>query len=271
LVATRTCCEDRRAAERAQRGGTQLIVGVDEVGRGAWAGPLVVAAFACLPSEHTEADPSMPQCAGHTQGVGQPHAYPHPEGTRLLHGVRDSKKLTPSRRHRLFGQLTCPEIACDCSHSVADATSLHHRLYAYALVALSVSDVDAVGVHRATRVAMGRAIEQLYCVLAAHGGEAARVGTVYVDGRDLPEARVPWALQAVVGGDDSIPAISAASIIAKVTRDTHMEHLAHAYPQYGWASNKGYGTALHREALKDHGPCMHHRQSFAPIKLQKFA
>ena len=76
--------------------------------------------------------------------------------------------------------------------------------------------------------------------------------------------RIPG--DAVIGGDDKVPAISAASILAKTTRDRIMEELDALYPQYGFARHKGYGTVMHRECLRAHGPCPEHRQSFAPVR-----
>ena len=122
------------------------------------------------------------------------------------------------------------------------------------------AEIDAVNILRATMLAMRRAIL----------GLAVTPGAVQVDGNRLPDLRfngLDIDGEAIVGGDALVPAISAASIIAKTTRDRFMEHIDALYPDYEFARHKGYGTEVHRQRLRDHGPCQQHRRSFAPVRL----
>ena len=180
-----------------------LIAGVDEAGRGPWAGPVVAAAVILR---------------------GQVPA-----------GLDDSKKLSAKRREGLFHALH----DSDCLIGVGQA---------------SVVEIDAINILQATYLAMTRAVDAL--------GEAP--AHVLVDGNRLPKWR--WPASAIVGGDGCEPAISAASIIAKVTRDRIMAELDAAHPGYGWATNQGYGVAAHADALNRLGATPHHRASFAPVR-----
>ena len=180
-----------------------MIAGVDEAGRGPWAGPVVAAAVVL-------------------RGQVPP-------------GINDSKKLSAARRDKLFAALH----ASDAMIGVGQT---------------SVAEIDTLNILQATYLAMTRAVDAL-------GIDPAEI---LVDGNRLPRWR--WPARAIVGGDASVPAIAAASIIAKVTRDRLMAELHSQHPDYGWISNQGYGTAAHAAALKVHGPCVHHRHSFAPIR-----
>jgi len=117
-----------------------------------------------------------------------------------------------------------------------------------------VAEIDDINILQATMLAMVRAVD----------GLAVTPELVLVDGNRLP--RWDYKAQAVVGGDGRISAISAASIIAKVTRDAELAELDTQYPGYGFAAHKGYGTAQHLAALKSLGPCPVHRQSFRPVR-----
>jgi ribonuclease HII len=185
-----------------------IIAGVDEAGRGPWAGPVVAAAVIL-------------------RGV-------------VPAGLDDSKKLSAKRREALFEALQ----ASDCLIGIGQA---------------SVAEIDRINILQATYLAMTRAVEAL----------VEMPGHVLVDGNRLPRWR--WPATAIVGGDGSEPAISAASIIAKVTRDRIMAQLDGQHPGYGWASNQGYGVAAHAEALIRLGATPHHRASFKPVRavLQK--
>ena len=155
-----------------------------------------------------------------------------------IEGVNDSKKLTAARRDRLFDQ-----IHARCSVGVGMAT---------------VEEIDELNILWATMLAMTRAVDAL-------GVEPSEV---LVDGNRCPKWR--YASRAIVGGDALEPAISAASIIAKVTRDRMMMEADALYPGYGWASNKGYGAPVHLEALRRLGPTPLHRRSFAPVSQMTF-
>jgi ribonuclease HII len=180
-----------------------LVAGVDEAGRGPWAGPVVAAAVILR--------------------------------GRVPAGLDDSKRLSARRRGALFA-------------------ALHDSDALIGVGQASVAEIDALNILNATHLAMARAVEGL--------GEDPT--EVLVDGNRLPRWR--WPARAIVGGDALEPAISAASIIAKVTRDAIMAQLDALHPGYGWSSNQGYGTAAHAEALRTLGVTAHHRRSFAPIR-----
>lgn len=154
---------------------------------------------------------------------------------RPIAGLRDSKQLSAAQRERL-----------------ADEIRSHSRAWAVAWA--SVEEIDAINILQASMLAMQRAVEGLAIV----------PGHVKVDGNRCPQLRVP--VEAVVGGDDLVAEISAASILAKTARDALMHELDARYPQYGFAQHMGYGTALHLERLRLHGPCDVHRRSFAPVR-----
>ncbi|MET0361646.1 MAG: ribonuclease HII [Sphingobium sp.] len=155
-----------------------------------------------------------------------------------IEGLDDSKKLSPARRAALEAQI------------------LRHCRYGIGIA--SVEEIDAINILQATMLAMTRAVEAL-C-----GEHDCTPGHVLVDGNRLPQWS--WPATAVVGGDALHDCISAASILAKEARDRMMLAAALDYPHYGWTSNKGYGSAVHMAALRDHGPTPLHRRSFAPVR-----
>ncbi len=156
-----------------------------------------------------------------------------------LPGLTDSKKLTARRREALFAELMADERVCK---SVASA---------------SVAEIDELNILRATHLAMRRAAEGLAATAA--GG----VDFCLIDG--LPVPGFPLPSRALVKGDSRSLSISAASILAKVTRDHSLVELDRLYPQYGFARHAGYGTKAHLEALARYGVTPHHRRSFAPV------
>jgi ribonuclease HII len=125
---------------------------------------------------------------------------------------------------------------------------------AYAVAAVEASEIDATDILRATLRAMTVAVSDL----------APQPDLVLVDGNTLPVLSIP--AQAIVRGDRLVPAISAASILAKVTRDSIMDRWAAQFPAYGFAQHKGYGTAAHLARIAEHGPCAIHRRSFAGVR-----
>ncbi len=197
------------------------LLGADEVGRGCLAGPLVAAAVE-LPLDDS------------------------------LVGVNDSKRLSPSTRVRLAGEIRSGAIACGWSF-------------------VSAARIDAINIRQATLVALRRCIRRATAlavdVAPGPGGTPATTRLVLVDGLDtVPGIDAPQL--ALVGGDGLSRSIAAASIVAKAIRDAFMMRLALDYPEYGFEHNKGYGTPDHLAALRRHGPCPWHRRSFAPIVRQ---
>lgn len=162
----------------------------------------------------------------------------HPD--RPIAGLKDSKKLSAERRDALAGEIRAHALAW----SVAWADP---------------AEIDALNILAATLLAMRRAILALPMV----------PGGVRVDGNRLPDLRFGGtriAGEAIVGGDGSVAEISAASIIAKTTRDRIMVELDRIYPCYEFARHKGYGTEVHRARLREFGPCREHRFTFAPLR-----
>lgn len=149
-------------------------------------------------------------------------------------GLDDSKKLTAARRARLEGEVKA-------------------RALCWGLGVATVEEIDNLNILWATMLAMTRAVDAL-------GRTCAHI---LVDGNRLP--KWDWPATAIVGGDAKCLSIAAASILAKEARDRMMVEAAERYPHYGWASNKGYGSARHLAALRDHGPTPLHRRSFAPV------
>jgi len=185
--------------------GISPIAGVDEAGRGACAGPLVIASVVLN-------DPFAPELAV----------------------VRDSKEIAEAKRDAVF----------DLIHQVAASVSV---------VIVPASEVDSRGVHAANLDGMRRAVQ----------GLSVEPAYVLTDGYEIEGLGVPNL--AVWKGDQVVVSISAASVIAKVTRDRIMREMDLEFPQYGFAGHKGYITAAHTKALNEHGPCEQHRRSFANV------
>jgi ribonuclease HII len=180
------------------------LAGVDEVGRGPLAGEVVAAAV-----------------------MLDPH--------RPIDGLRDSKKLSVSRREEL-------------------AQVIMERALAWSIASASVDEIDELNILQASLLAMHRAVQALN----------PQPEYVLVDGNRLP--RWHYASQAIVRGDDRVPAIAAASILAKVHRDRALIDMETLYPGYGFAAHKGYPTPTHLQALQTLGVTPVHRRSFAPVK-----
>ena len=151
-----------------------------------------------------------------------------------IQGLADSKKLTARQRDKLYDEIRAKALCC----SIAMA---------------SVEEIDQLNILQATMLAMKRAVE----------GLRLKPYKALVDGNRLPILNM--LAEAIVKGDAKVPAISAASILAKVTRDRWCAEYDLQYPQYGFAGHKGYGTAAHLLALREHGACPQHRKSFAPV------
>ena len=188
---------------RVDGGERRVIAGLDEVGRGPLAGPVMAAAVVLL---------------------------------KPLAGLDDSKKLSARRREMLSNALRRPGRAL------------------IGLGAASVAEIDALNILGATMLAMQRALARLPIT----------PDLALVDGNRTPV--LPCPAESVVGGDGRVPAIAAASIVAKVTRDRLMTRLDRRHPGYGWSKNAGYPTTEHRAALLRLGISKHHRRSFGPVK-----
>ena len=187
--------------------GARIVAGVDEAGRGAWAGP-VFAAAVVLPTDERICD--------------------------LLHGVRDSKQMTPRQRERWQG----------CIQSAA---------VAWAVACASRTEIDELGILPATCLAMQRAVQEL-----RNPPQHLLVDYVRIPDCGAPQTALPK-------GDCLCLSIAAASVLAKTARDAFMRALEAQYPGYGFAAHKGYGTARHRTALLELGACQEHRRSFKPV------
>lgn len=187
------------------RQGLGPVAGVDEAGRGACAGPLVVAACVLRPND----------------------------GARLR-GLTDSKLLAPDERERIYDLLL-------------------RRTAGYAVIVVPTAEVDRRGVHVANLEGMRRAV----AALDPHPGY------VLTDGFPVPGLTAPSV--SVVRGDRAAACVAAASVLAKVSRDHLMRELHERFPRYGFADHKGYGTSAHGEKLRQHGPCVEHRWSYANV------
>ncbi len=151
-----------------------------------------------------------------------------------IKGLADSKVLTALRRDKLYDEIRAKALC----FSIAQA---------------SAAEIDEINILQATMLAMKRAVE----------GLRLKPAKVLVDGNRIPTLVI--VAEAIVGGDALVPAISAASILAKVWRDRWCQEMDLAYPHYGFASHKGYGTAEHLAALRQHGACPEHRRTFSPV------
>ena len=178
----------------------RVVAGIDEVGRGPLAGPVVTA---CV---------SIPK-------------------DRLVYGVDDSKKLSEKKREMLFDQLRDAADYCETAF-------------------VGQADIDGMNILNATKQAMEK------CA----AGFTVENGIILIDA--VKDLKLPCEARALVHGDALSYMIGAASIIAKVTRDRYMIELDEKYPEYGFARNKGYGTAEHIAAIKKYGPCPEHRLTF---------
>ena len=159
---------------------------------------------------------------------------------RRVRGLRDSKVLTEAARDRL-------------------AIEIRGNAIAWAVASADVAEIDTINILRASLLAMRRAIEAL----------SVKPEEALIDGNFCPD--VSCRSYAIVKGDRDVPAISAASILAKTVRDAMLVELDRLYPLYGFAQHKGYATVEHLAALNRHGPCPAHRRSFAPVLQTSFA
>lgn len=193
---------------------SKLAVGLDEAGRGPLAGAVVAAAVIFPKNKSLEE-------------MG-------------LQELTDSKKLTESKRERLF-------------------PIIQEQALAWSIAWADHTEIDAINILQASLLSMTRSLQNL----------PINAEQILVDGNKLPAIPAGWEKSeayAIVKGDSLVPAISAASVLAKVTRDHQLLELHEKYPNYGFAQHKGYPTKAHLAMLVEHGPCPEHRRSFAPVK-----
>ena len=153
---------------------------------------------------------------------------------QTIKGLADSKVLTALRREKLFDEIRAKALC-------------------FSIAMASAAEIDEMNILQATMLAMKRAVD----------GLRLKPAKVLIDGNRIPTMTI--VAEAIVGGDALVPSISAASILAKVWRDRWCQEIHQAYPQYGFASHKGYGTVEHLTALRAHGACPEHRRSFRPV------
>jgi ribonuclease HII len=200
-----------KVMQRRALAAPHLVAGVDEVGRGPLAGPVVSAAVIL--------DASIP-----------------------ITGLADSKALSESRRTHI-------------------ANDIRDKSLAWSIAWADAAEIDAINILQATFLAMRRALLGLRVIPGLAEIDGNRLPNLDFDGRSIKG-------EAIVRGYASVPAISAASIIAKVYRDQRMRDMHRDYPQYGFDQHKGYGTAVHRDCIERLGPCPEHRRTFRPVSLK---
>jgi ribonuclease HII len=199
----------RREESRLHEAGKKFVAGVDEVGKGAWAGPLVAGAVII-------------------------------DDTFAPKNINDSKVLSAKQREKLFVHIA--------RHAVSWAVSV-----------VPADEIDKHGITNANHKALAQAVARLHV----------KPNAVLVDAVRIKLGKMP--VKAIVHGDAISLSIAAASIVAKVVRDTLMDGEHRLYPQYGFKIHKGYGTEAHRKALAKHGPSPIHRRSFKPLKTATVA
>ena len=190
-----------------------IVAGVDEAGRGPWAGPVVAGAVVI-------ADKNLPE--------------------ELLTGLDDSKKLSATKREKLYKALFEVEKAGKIYLGIGEA---------------SAQEIDELNILQATFLAMNRAVKSLKIAPQS----------ALIDGNRAPK-NFPCPCKTLIKGDAKSLSVAAASIVAKVYRDHLMADLAKKYPAYGFEKNAGYGTALHQAGLANCGICPEHRRSYKPIQ-----
>ncbi|HJR14730.1 MAG TPA: ribonuclease HII [Rhodanobacteraceae bacterium] len=198
--------------------------------------------LATLPRHKLRRWPDVSEVAGVDEAGCAPLAGPVVVAAVILdpasriNGLDDSKILPEATREKLYTRIVA-------------------RAVAWSVVAVGVEEIDRINIFHARMAGMVRALESLACTPRF----------ALIDGNHLPRA-LPCPARALVDGDALAPSISAASIIAKVTRDRMMREMDARWPGYGFAQHKGYPTPGHREALRRLGPCPEHRRSFAPVR-----
>jgi ribonuclease HII len=236
-----------REEKKLWKRGFEVVVGLDEAGRGALSGPVIVAAVSINPRFQTPTYKKIPNSK---------YQVPNKKFWLLENGnlfgiwnlefgnlkIRDSKKLTPKQREKLYKLIT------------------KSSFIKWGIGKVSEKVIDKINIFEATKLAMKRAIQNLSEKLK---NENRRINFLILDGNFSIDVSIPQ--KSIVKADEKILSCAMASIIAKVVRDRIMEKYAKKFPQYGFEKHKGYGTKFHLEMLKKYGPCKIHRKSFSPI------
>jgi ribonuclease HII len=207
--------------EKLRRKGYKRVVGIDEVGRGPLAGPVVAAAVIIKPAKLRIKNEKF---------------------KTTLKEIKDSKKLTPKKREEIYKILT------------------ENPVIELGIGRISEKVIDKINILEATKLAIKKAIDNLK---VKNQKSKVKIDSLIIDGNfkiDLPITQ-----KSIIKADQRVFSCSAASIIAKVTRDRIMIRYHKRYSQYGFDKHKGYGTKLHRRMLKKYGPCKIHRKSFKPV------
>ena len=208
--------------------GYKTIAGVDEAGRGPWAGPIIAAAAVI----------NIKNSRGFTRGRQKfPRVYSGQAKIKEL-GIKDSKKLTPKKREEIYNIITKDFKTLDVN---------------WAIGRVSAAELNKIGLAQAGKLVLKRAVENL----------KTKPDYLLIDAFRIPGLNIPQS--PIIKGDDKSISIALASIIAKVTRDKIMTELDKKYPEYRFARHKGYGTKEHLGALKKYGICPEHRVNYKPI------
>jgi ribonuclease HII len=237
--------------------GYEIVIGIDEAGRGPLAGPVVAAAASCKffqtsPVPHQRNRPSLIK-----KGMGEVKLA-------QFNLIRDSKTLSEKQREKLFDFIHEHFYigVGICDHRTIDRINILQATYLAAKKA--ISDL-VVKMNQDTRNKNQTNPKSQSAIWRTKSKQITKIIILFDGNRKIPNLSIKQ--KTVPSGDKLVKSISAASIIAKVTRDRIMKDSHKKYPQYHFDKHKGYGTKLHFELLKKHGPCKIHRRSFKPVKL----
>lgn len=219
--------------------GYEFVIGIDEAGRGPLAGPVVACATTARNLHFLISNLAYRQAGFQNSNSQTSNSQKAPKDSRI-HLIRDSKTLSPLQRNRAF------DFVMENFH-----------------VGVGICDhktIDRINILEASLLAMRMALSDLRKKIDFHGGKS----ILLIDGKQKL-SNLTLEQEAIINGDALSKSISAASIVAKVTRDRIMKEMHKIYPDYAFDKHKGYGTKLHLDSLKKHGPCEIHRKTFAPV------
>lgn len=229
--------------------GFRFVTGLDEAGRGPLAGPVVAAAVCIINPKHKTLNSKQAQNSNFKNSKCVLD-FGNSDLGFWISGVRDSKQLSEKKREEFYKIIT------------------DHPEITWGIGIVSEKIIDKINILEATKLAMKKAVNDLsltYQKISDRGFSDMlnEVDFLLIDGNFKINSKVPQ--KSVIKGDQRVFSISAASIIAKVTRDQIMQKMHKKYPQYGFDAHKGYGTSLHIKNLKNFGPCKIHRKTFWPV------